>query len=55
MKYAFLGFLCLALSIFFYEKKWERLKVVAYCAAIVFLAIGAISVWVGDYLLLVFH
>lgn len=44
-----IGFVFIGLTILFHEKKCERMKVLCYYASIVFLAIAAISVWVGDF------
>lgn len=49
MKYALIGIGFLILAVFFREKGWNRLKAIAYYIAIVFLALGAIGVWVGDF------
>lgn len=49
MIYALIGIIFLGLTIFFHEKRCERMKAVCYYIAIAFLAIGAISVWVGDF------
>lgn len=49
MKYALIGFLFIILAVVFHEKRWDRLKAIAYYIAIVFMTLGAISVWVGDF------
>lgn len=49
MIYALIGIIFLGLTIFFHEKRCERMKAMCYYIAIAFLAIGAISVWVGDF------
>lgn len=46
---AFIGVVFLGVAIFFHEKKMRRLKSIAYIIAIIFLALGSIEVWVGDF------
>ena len=53
MMYALVGILFLGLAIFFYDKHFDRLKVICYYIAIVFLA--AIEVMVGDLRLVFGH
>ena len=43
MMYAFVGILFLGLAIFFYDKHFDRLKVICYYIAIVFLVLAAIE------------
>ena len=55
MMYAFVGILFLGLAIFFYDKHFDRLKVICYYIAIVFLVLAAIEVMVGDLRLVFGH
>lgn len=55
MKYALIGFLFIILTVIFHEKRWDRLKAIAYYMSIIFMTLGAISVWVGDFRQLLQH
>lgn len=55
MMYALVGILFLGLAIFFYDKHFDRLKVICYYIAIVFLVLAAIQVMVGDLRLVFGH
>ncbi len=55
MKFALLGVLFLGLAILCYDKHCDRLKVICYYIAIVFLVLGAINVMVGDFRLIFGH
>lgn len=55
MKFALLGVLFLGLAILCYDKHCDRLKVICYYTAIVFLVLGAINVMVGDFRLIFGH
>lgn len=55
MMYALIGILFLGLAIFFYDEHFNRLKVICYYIAIVFLVLAAIEVMVGDLRLVFGH
>lgn len=44
MRFALIGILFLGLAILFYDKHFDRLKVICYYIAIVFLVLAAIEV-----------
>lgn len=55
MRIALIGILFLELAILFYDKHFDRLKVICYYIAIVFLVLAAIEVMVGDLRLVFGH
>ena len=55
MRFELIGILFLGLAILFYDKHFDRLKVICYYIAIVFLVLAAIEVMVGDLRLVFGH
>lgn len=55
MRFALIGILFLGFAILFYDKHCDRLKVLCYYIAIVFLVLAAIEVMVGDLRLVFGH